>query len=110
GTRGTTGQGQTAQGTPRRRRRRQGGAQACRNAGAPRLSPVDGARRGHPRTRQRTRAQERLATCFVRGRIFLEPGKVTLVEPCGEHWCHVLTIKVPPGNGWIYRDGFVTVP
>jgi hypothetical protein len=42
--------------------------------------------------------------------VFLDPGQVTLVEACSEKWCHVLTNKVPPGNGWIYRIDFVTVP
>lgn len=43
--------------------------------------------------------------------IFLHQGsKYDLIAPCSDNWCHLTIPEVQSGAGWVYQDGFLSVP
>lgn len=42
--------------------------------------------------------------------VFLDAGdSFTLVEPCRDNWCHLVTPGIGDGTSWVYQDGFLDV-
>lgn len=43
--------------------------------------------------------------------LFLHAGdKYDLIAPCTDNWCHLSIPAAPGGAGWVYQDGFLSVP
>lgn len=43
--------------------------------------------------------------------LFLHKGsKYDLLDPCADNWCHLIIPAAPGNSGWVYQDGFLSVP